>query len=554
MRTVGGLRLIVRARGSRGAFLALPLLFAVLAAPADLPAAPGDAQLISHGSSEKYWVVRVSEDVNRGGAYVSDVYARAAGEAGWHQVARVDGRTVQAAHRGSQLALLLDGGGWLVVSEETTATGRPPPPGARILSLASWGDTLVALVRVYDPRTAPSTPATTATASTVPSSRPASPPDSERLALLSLTPQGWLDVGGFDVAGALPGTSADASLGVIEGSPIIAVREGPKTVGVYRHAALSRATTAVNTPTPVVAFKLLEGGPVPVLWTVEADGAARLHWLVPGGVRAVTVDVESGGRRSPASAAHAFDRVRVLYGQGLVLSERTFDAMSGTPSGEATLVRLPRTPVGPPLSEWLQGLLPVLLLFTIISSLRRRREMQETMQEADQLPLAPFGRRLLAGAIDAIPFFAAVGVVVVWERNAERAGDPMFEPRSQVVALVGLIVYLLHTAVSEVAFGRTIGKVVCGLRVVGLDGRRPPAGAMVTRNLLRLIDLSMMFFPLVLVLYSPLRQRAGDVAAGTLVVLNTPGDEPVSDAPAEEAEPVDTPVKEKTAEPAEMAD
>ena len=56
--------------------------------------------------------------------------------------------------------------------------------------------------------------------------------------------------------------------------------------------------------------------------------------------------------------------------------------------------------------------------------------------------------------------------------------------------------------------------------MVGLDGQRPGPGPLLTRNLLRIIDLLIAFFPLVLVLYSPLRQRAGDVAAGTLVVLS----------------------------------
>jgi len=214
----------------------------------------------------------------------------------------------------------------------------------------------------------------------------------------------------------------------------------------------------------------------------------------------------------------------------------------------------PRTPTGPPLGDWLQSLLPVLLLFTIISSLRRRRQMQETMQAADQLPLAPFGRRLLAGAIDATPVLAALAVVYLWEKRAEPAGAPLFETRSQLVALAGLLVYLVHTAVSEIFFGRTLGKLLCGLRVVGLDGQRPPATALLTRNLLRLIDLSMMFFPLVLVLYSPLRQRAGDVAAGTLVVLNRPGAEAVTDEVAAEAEPEAVEAKEKDAGRAGVTD
>jgi len=116
------------------------------------------------------------------------------------------------------------------------------------------------------------------------------------------------------------------------------------------------------------------------------------------------------------------------------------------------------------------------------------------------------------------------------------------------------VLYLLHTTVSEVASARTLGKLVFGLRVVSLDGTRPSAGALLTRNLLRLIDLALGFFPLVLLVYSPLRQRAGDVAAGTLVVLNKRGDEPAAEEPVElaQGEPVGT--KEKAAEPVEVGD
>ena len=546
MTTAGGMRPIVR---GGAAVFALPLLAAlVLAAPVGARAAAGEAQLLSHGSAETYWVARVYEDASRGGSFSTDVYVRAAGDADWRQVARVDGRAVQLAHRGGQLAVLLDGGGWLLVSGETVATGRPPPPGARLLGLAPWSDTLVALARVYEPRPGQSPPPATRPAA-APAAGGRSTPNAERLALLTLTPHGWVDAGGFDVAGPLPGTSADASLAVVEGTAYVAVREGPASIAVYRQAGAARAAPDVETARPIAAFKLLGGGPVPVLWTLEAEGAPWLHWLTAGRGRSVAIET-GAGNRPPATAAYAFDRVRVLYGPGLVLAERVFDGLSGAP-GEASTVRLPRAPGGPPLGEWLQSLLPVLLLFTIIASLRRRREMRETLESADQLPLAPFGRRLLAGAIDAAPVLAAAAVFAWWEWRAEQAGEPPFDWRSQVVLLAGLLVYLLHTTASEIASGRTLGKLCCGLRVVGLDGRRPTAGALLTRNLLRLIDLSMMFFPLVLVLYSPLRQRAGDVAAGTLVVLNRTGAEAVTDE-AHGAAPAAG--REKVAEPAELTD
>jgi len=41
---------------------------------------------------------------------------------------------------------------------------------------------------------------------------------------------------------------------------------------------------------------------------------------------------------------------------------------------------------------------------------------------------------------------------------------------------------------------------------------------LVTRNVLRVIDIGIFFIPLLLIPLFPLRQRVGDIAAGTLVV------------------------------------
>jgi uncharacterized RDD family membrane protein YckC len=337
------------------------------------------------------------------------------------------------------------------------------------------------------------------------------------------------------------------------------VREGPKSVAVYRQRGSGAAApTVVETKTPLAALKLLGGGPAPVLWTVETGGPALLHWLRPAGVKTVAADEgASYGRAWPgAAAANAIERVRVDFGRGLVLAERAYDPLSGAAAaGDATRVVLPAVSVAPQVWDWLQNLLPLLLLFTIIASLRKRGEMQETMRSADELALAPFGRRLGAGAVDAAPVLVATALAYYWAKREEAAGEPLFGVRSQLTVLAAVVLYLLHTSVSEIVSARTLGKLLFGLRVAALDGGRPTAGALLTRNLLRLIDLAMGFFPLILLLYSPLRQRAGDVAAGTLVVLNRRGEEPVTDElVADDAGEVTHTAREKAAEPVEVGD
>ena len=571
MSGVRGMGLIAYGRALAAAVLCAAVLHAAgpaRAQSADANAGAGaTADLLAHGSGDRFWVARVHQDPARGGAFITDVFARPATEQRWVQVVRVEGRALDLAHRGTQLALLLDGG-WLLASEpvvgteQTIATGRPPPPGARLLSIAAHGDSLLALARVYEPTAggpgtaAATSPATTTPASQPPSSAPRPSRDPERLVLLALGPQGWTDAGSFDTEGPLPAVPADVSLAVVEGAPYIAVREGPQAVGIYRPTG-SPAERRINveTKTNVVALDLLGGGPVPVLWTAEAGGAARLHWLTQKGVQSTDVDLgndEAAGGRTRAAAAIATERVRVVYGNGLALSERTFDALAPSAPGAVGRVSLPRTATSPVLVRWLEPLLTILLLFTIISSLRRRREMQETMQSADRLPLAPFGRRFLAGTIDATPIIGTLAVLgAIAGRDDDPRGYLLTSTEAQVALLASLLVYLAHTAASEIAFGRTIGKLSCGLRVVGLDGERPSPGALLTRNLLRLIDLSMMFFPLVLVLYSPLRQRAGDVAAGTLVVLHKVGAE--AEGEGETPEETDS-AKAKDRKPVELAD
>jgi uncharacterized RDD family membrane protein YckC len=70
--------------------------------------------------------------------------------------------------------------------------------------------------------------------------------------------------------------------------------------------------------------------------------------------------------------------------------------------------------------------------------------------------------------------------------------------------------------------GRTLGKIILRLKVVTRQGGEPTALAMLTRNLLRMFDLSLLFLPVIAIVFSPARQRAGDLAAGTVVIYDEP--------------------------------
>lgn len=89
--------------------------------------------------------------------------------------------------------------------------------------------------------------------------------------------------------------------------------------------------------------------------------------------------------------------------------------------------------------------------------------------------------------------------------------------------LIGLFfLWWGYGAVGEVlANGRTIGKAALGLRVVSQTGLSINPAQAILRNLLRLVDVAPPFFPGVLAMgWSARLQRLGDLAAGTIVVLD----------------------------------
>jgi uncharacterized RDD family membrane protein YckC len=82
-----------------------------------------------------------------------------------------------------------------------------------------------------------------------------------------------------------------------------------------------------------------------------------------------------------------------------------------------------------------------------------------------------------------------------------------------------LAVGLGYYVVCEALTGMTVGKRMVGIRVVDENGEHLSLAAAVVRNVLRLVDA--FFFYLVgaiFALASPLGQRLGDRAAGTVVV------------------------------------
>jgi uncharacterized RDD family membrane protein YckC len=233
------------------------------------------------------------------------------------------------------------------------------------------------------------------------------------------------------------------------------------------------------------------------------------------GAQPVTRDLRVPGE-SPHAVAFANGAIRLLWVDGSKIVEQRLRPDNAQPDGQPTPALLPTVSPVPAVMRWVQFTLTAALIFSLAASMRRRREMQEIEIDPAKFPLASFATRFSAGMIDAIPLLAAAYL-------AYRA-EPPPTMKPLITLGVGIGVYILLTTLIEVAAGRSLGKILTGLHVVGLDGRRASAGSLVMRNVLRIVDVFVFLMPLTLIFFSPLRQRAGDLAAGTIVVRGKVGE------------------------------
>lgn len=119
----------------------------------------------------------------------------------------------------------------------------------------------------------------------------------------------------------------------------------------------------------------------------------------------------------------------------------------------------------------------------------------------------------------AIAWYGASGLLLYGDLLPSQ--DDLGWPFFLVVGLPAVLVYVLYHPVLEIAMrGRTPGKRIAGVCIVSVDGQAPGAGALLIRNLLRLLDSLPSFYAvgLVAVLTTRRSVRVGDLAAGTLLV------------------------------------
>jgi uncharacterized RDD family membrane protein YckC len=138
------------------------------------------------------------------------------------------------------------------------------------------------------------------------------------------------------------------------------------------------------------------------------------------------------------------------------------------------------------------------------------------------LQIAGLGTRAYAFLIDwHIRLLAALAWVLLGLALAPWGGPAL---RAWFL-LPAAFIYLFYHPVLEILMrGRTPGKRMAGARIVSLEGSTPTVGALLMRNLFRLVDglPGLYLLGLGCCMLSAQRVRIGDFAAGTVLVLEEP--------------------------------
>jgi len=137
---------------------------------------------------------------------------------------------------------------------------------------------------------------------------------------------------------------------------------------------------------------------------------------------------------------------------------------------------------------------------------------------AFQFRLAGPAARMMAFVLDAL----VIGVAAAAMLFALGILGTVAEAFAGLFLIALFFIWWGYGAASEVlANGRTAGKAALGLRVVSQTGLSINPPQAILRNLLRVVDIAPPFFPgVVCMAFTRRLQRLGDLAAGTMVVLD----------------------------------
>lgn len=496
--------------GSIRRLLLLVMLFVCVFSAGTASAQPRPFDLLLEGRGDDYLVCYVTFDPQQK-LTVSSIRQRIDSVAGrWTEIARLQTRVLAMAALDERIAVLTEDGEIRLLRLGGGTLVSAMPGSRRPVQIASDNGTLWAI----------GAPAS-ASSSTKPSTtKPATTQTSPgRGQLLRWNGSNWT------IEATLPlHAPADPSLAIYAGVPHIA----------YAHGGTTHIDQLVDSEwkpfrsLPATEWsKLIPNAGKPLVTWVSGD---KTNFTVFDLTTDPPAKVQSFTLTSPLDIGVVTGNLRAIYTDGDKIQQIGFyDLGRGGAFGPSVIANVASAEAAAKQSQWMQLIVMALMTIAMVLTLRAGPPVPIEVLERAGLRLAPLGRRMAAGLIDAIPYVAAALYV-----SKKLDGAEAFEvlPGGIIPLMVGMAVYIIHVTIEEMIWGRSIGKMLFGMRVVMNDGSALTPGRAFLRNIMRVLDVAL-YIPLVFVLISPLRQRIGDLAAGTLVVTTISADDkPTGDSEA----------------------
>ncbi len=171
------------------------------------------------------------------------------------------------------------------------------------------------------------------------------------------------------------------------------------------------------------------------------------------------------------AVATGLGQLRVLCSTGpSKLVEQAYNLNDGTPSGNANVAVEPETIAVDRLTYVSILITMIAFLGVMFGAMGRRAAIAQAAGRVEELNLAPLGSRFAAGIIDAIPLLVVAMIASPSTTATADVANRLTVDQAMWLG-IGMGIYVLHTTILEMATGRSLGKMLFGMHVVGLDGK-----------------------------------------------------------------------------------
>ena len=131
---------------------------------------------------------------------------------------------------------------------------------------------------------------------------------------------------------------------------------------------------------------------------------------------------------------------------------------------------------------------------------------------------APLKIRLVAASLDLLIFFFLGFILSIFFGTYSTKANGVSFNLNTIGGTIWLALWFCLVPINEGLTGQTIGKRICGIKVVKINKDIPKISSSIIRHLFDLIDFAFLFIGLILIAVGKKKQRLGDIIAKTYVV------------------------------------